>query len=370
MRLLPTKSCKAGMRLGKAVFSDDGQILLGAQVELTGHLIKRLYELGFDFLYVEDARTDDITVEDPISEETRMTALSVISSAYSKFSQELGFVSLHEHEQVTKEVSEVVNRILDELKIPQPGEPVTLLNFNVLKPNDWNKYSMQNALNCCLYASLIGIKGGLDREQLESLAMGAMLHDIGNSRLPVRLLRKADKLTATEYKLIQKHTELGYDLLKNDSNVPPGAAMCVLQHHERVAGSGYPFGLTGGQIHPYAKWVSLIDAYDAMTNPRSYRSPLLPHDALEVLFAGAGNQFDLSLVETFRNRVAIYPPGVPVRLSTGERGIVIGVNRSVIQRPVIRVLQNEWGEDLREPYEVDLSKRLSVMIERIFSETA
>lgn len=370
MRLLPTKSCTAGMRLGKAVFTEDGQILLGARVELTGHLINRLYQLGFDFLYVEDTRTDDVTVEDPISQETRMTALAVISSAYSKFSQDLGFVSLHEHEQMTKAVSDVVGLILDELKGRAPSDTVTLLNFNVLKPNDWNKYSMQNALNCCLYASIIGKMGGMDDDKLKELAMGAMLHDIGNSRIPVRLLRKAEKLSATEYKLIQKHTELGYDLLKNDPNVPSGAALCVLQHHERVDGRGYPFGLAGDQIHPAAKWVSLIDAYDAMTNPRSYRSPLLPHHALEVLFAGAGTQFDLSLVETFRNRVAIYPPGVPVSLSTGERGVVVGVNRSVIQRPVIRVLQNERGEDLKEPYEIDLSKKLSIMIDRIASETA
>lgn len=370
MRLLPTKSCTAGLRLGKAVFTEDGQVLLGAGVELTGHLINRLYQLGFDFLYVEDARTEDVTVEDPISQETRTAALAVISAAYSKFSQDLGFVSLREHEQVTKSLSDVVGIILHELQGSQPADTVTLLNFNVLKPNDWNKYSTQNALNCCLYASIIGRMIRMEEDKLKELAMGAILHDIGNSRIPVRLLRKADKLTGSEYKLIQKHTELGYDLLKNDSNVPPGAALCVLQHHERVDGTGYPFGLTGSQIHPAAKWVSLIDAYDAMTNPRSYRSPLLPHHALELLFAGAGTQFDLSLVETFRNRVAIYPPGVPVSLSTGERGVVIGVNRAVIQRPVIRVLQNERGEDLREPYEIDLSKRLSVMIDRIASETA
>ncbi|WP_438444484.1 HD-GYP domain-containing protein [Gorillibacterium sp. sgz5001074] len=370
MRLLPTKACSPGMKLGKAVYNEEGQILLGARVELSGHLLNRLYQLGFDYLYVEDARTEDVAVPDPISQETRTAALSVISSSYSTFSQDLGFISLHEHAQATKALSDVVGVILDELREAGACETVSLLNFNVLKPNDWNKYSTQNALNCCLYASLMGMMSGLKDDKLKELAMGAILHDIGNSRIPFRLLRKADKLTGTEYKLIQKHTELGYDLLKNDSNVPPGAALCVLQHHERVDGTGYPFGLTGDQIHPAAKWVSLIDAYDAMTNPRSYRSSLLPHHALEVLFAGAGSQFDLSLVEAFRNRVAIYPPGVPVRLNTGERGVVVGINRAIIQRPVVRVLQNERGEELREPYEVDLAKRLSVMIDCIASETA
>jgi HD-GYP domain-containing protein (c-di-GMP phosphodiesterase class II) len=330
MRLMPTLSCTPGMRLGKAVWTEEGQILLGARVELTSHLINRLYQLGFDFLYIEDKNTEDVSVEEPISEETRRLALSIISAAFSKFPQDLGFVSLHEYEQVTKSVSQVVGLILDELRGTKPADAITLTNFNVLKPNDSNKYYTQNALNCCLYASLIGIMGGMERDKLEELGMGAMLHDIGNCRIPARLLRKADKLTGTEYKLIQKHTELGFDLLKNDANVPASASLCVLQHHERVDGTGYPFGLTGDQIHPYTKWVSLIDAYDAMTNPRSYRSPLLPHHALEVLFAGAGTHFDLTTVETFRNRVAIYPPGVPVRLNTGEQGVVVGVNRAVV----------------------------------------
>lgn len=363
-------SCQPGMRLGKAIITEEGQVLLGAQVELSSVLISRLSQLGFDFLYIEDARTEDVAVAEPISEETRRMALSVISMAYSKFAQDLGSLSLREYEQVTKQVSEATSVILDELSGIQLGGPITFTNFNMLKPHDWHKYYTQNALNSCLYASMIGLSTGMDRDSLHAMGMGALLHDIGNSRIPVRLLRKAEKLTPVEYRLIQKHTEHGYDLLRNDSNVPSATAMCVLQHHERVDGKGYPFGLTGGQIHPFAKWISLIDAYDAMTNPRSYRSPLLPHQALEMLFADAGTRFEVSMVETFRNRVAIYPPGVPVRLNTGERGIVAGINAKFISRPIVRILQNEAGEEVKTPYDIDLSKRLSVMIERITCEPA
>lgn len=364
MRLLPTKVCQAGMRLGRAIINEEGQVLLGAHVELTDYLINRLYGLGFDYLYVEDCRTEDLFAAEPISVETRKQAFAAISSAYSVFAQDLGFHSLHEHAKATKAVSETVSAILDELQAGYREDAVALVNYNVMKPNDWTKCTVQNALNCCLYAALIGMKDGMEHSRLMELSMGAMLHDVGNSRIPLRLLRKTDKLTATEYKLIQKHTELGYDLLKNDPHVPEAAALCVLQHHERVDGTGYPFGLTGTDIHPFAKWISLIDAYDAMTNPRAYRLSLLPHHALELLYAGAGTQFDVSLVETFRNRVAIYPPGAPVRLSTGELGVVVGVNHAVMQRPIIRVLQNERGEELRTPYEIDLSKSLSVMIDR------
>lgn len=370
MRLIFTQACTPGMRLGKAIWNEEGQILLGARVELTPHLINRLYKLGYDFLYIEDVHTEDISIEDPISEETRRLALSVISSAYSKFSQDLGFLSLHEYELATKAITHVVGLILDELTGSKPADAITLANFNILKPGSWNKYYTQNGLNCSLYASLIGILGGMERDKLEELAIGAMLHDIGNCRIPARLLRKAEKLTGTEYKLVQKHTEHGFEILKNDPNIPAASALCALQHHERMDGTGYPYGIADGRIHPYAKWVSLIDAYDAMTNPRSYRPPLLPHHALEALFAGAGTCFDVTTVETFRNRVAIYPPGIPVRLNTGEQGVVAGVNRSVIQRPVVRVLQNEHGEYLKVPYEIDLSKKLSVMIEKIAGEPA
>lgn len=99
-----------------------------------------------------------------------------------------------------------------------------------------------------------------------------------------------------------------------------------------------------------------------MTTNRIYSSPMLPHHAIERLYAGTGTLYEQQMLQLFRDKVAIYPIGITVKLQTGEMGIVSDLNHSYPHRPIVRVLYNEAGEELKLPYEVDLSKQLTVMI--------
>lgn len=120
---------------------------------------------------------------------------------------------------------------------------------------------------------------------------------------------------------MQAHTEIGFQILKEEPNIPLLAAHCALQHHERIDGSGYPRGLTGPQIHEYAKWLGVADSYDAMTSNRVYKKAMLPHQAVEALYVGSGTLYEQKHLELFRDRVAIYPLGLTVKLSTGRAGL-------------------------------------------------
>jgi HD-GYP domain-containing protein (c-di-GMP phosphodiesterase class II) len=153
-------------------------------------------------------------------------------------------------------------------------------------------------------------------------------------------------------------------MLKDEPNVPLLAAHCAYQHHERLNGSGYPRGITGEAIHEYARWIGLVDSYDAMTTHRVYRSAMLPHEALEVLFTGAGTLYDQEKIALFRDKIALYPLGVTVRLNTGEIAVVVDLNASAAHRPIVRVLENADGETV-PPYEIDLSKKLTILIEAV-----
>ncbi|MNC39014.1 Cyclic di-GMP phosphodiesterase response regulator RpfG [compost metagenome] len=164
---------------------------------------------------------------------------------------------------------------------------------------------------------------------------------------------------------MKQHAVLGFQMLKDEPNIPLLAAHCALQHHERLDGSGYPRSLKGYEILEYAKWIGLVDAYDAMTTHRVYRNAMLPHQVMEILYTEAGIKFDLDKVELFRDKVAIYPLGISVMLNTGESGVVVDLNAAYPHRPVIRILKNEGGEELPAPYEVDLSKKLSLMIQSV-----
>jgi HD-GYP domain-containing protein (c-di-GMP phosphodiesterase class II) len=365
MRLLPIAMAQPGMRLGKPIISEEGNTLLGYQVELTQGLINKLKQMGFQQLYIEDSRTDDIYIADAIREETRAVVRNQLIRTFQMLQTSRSLTAGDRH-ALSKTATNCIEQVRDDLKLhTRPSDDTIMLMLMNRSTFSIFEHFFQNALNVCIYATRIGMIEGYNREDLESLSLGAMFHDIGNSQVPQDLLLKASALTPLEFAEIRKHTEYGFKLLKEMPGMPLLAAHCALQHHEKIDGTGYPAGLSGTEVHPFAQWVGLLDAYDAMTNPRPYRSSLPPDHALEILFTGAGTLYDKSKVEFFRNKVAIYPIGLSVRLSTGQYGIVSKINPALKHRPVVRILTNEAGEELRHPEEIDLATHLHIMIFRI-----
>jgi HD-GYP domain-containing protein (c-di-GMP phosphodiesterase class II) len=234
--------------------------------------------------------------------------------------------------------------------------------------NSVDHYLYQHSLNVCVYTTLLGMSHGYTKEELTTLGMGALLHDIGKTQIAIDVLRKPSSLTKEEYEEMKQHARFGYELLKDEPNLPLLVAHCAFQHHERIDGSGYPRGIKGSEIHDYAKWIGVVDSYDAMTTNRVYSSPMLPHDAIERLYAGTGTLYEQKMVQLFRDKVAIYPIGITVKLQTGESGIVADLNYSYPHRPIVRILYNEAGEELKSPYEIDLSKHLTTMIVSVNDE--
>ncbi len=356
MRLIPIKHCTPGMKLGKSIYNEEGLVLLNENVELTSSLISRLERLGIDFLYVHDPRTDDIVIPNLISDETRRKATSAIRANFRRMMENCGRRRTVNVDFIGSTFRDVMTMMIDDLSRNDKAM-VMLTSINAT-----DLYLYQHSLNVCIYATTLGLAYGYSKDELMTLGLGALLHDIGKTQVPLELLKKPGQLTAEEFEEMKKHTEHGFKLLKDEPNIPLLAAHCAFQHHERLDGSGYPRGIKEDDIHEYAKWIAIIDSYDAMTTHRTYRPAMLPHQAIEALYAGSGTLYDQSKLEMFRDKVAIYPIGVTVTLQSGEVGIVVDVNARSPQRPIVRVLQDADGRDLKEPYEIDLSKKLNVMI--------
>ncbi|OAS21299.1 HD-GYP domain-containing protein [Paenibacillus oryzisoli] len=359
MLFMPINMCQPGMRLAKNIYNDDGMVLLAVNVELTQRLLDRLFSYGIDYIYIEDARTNDIIQPDVIQDETRTKAVMEIRNTFKKVMEDSNKRGAVNYYDIGRNFRDVMKMIIDDLSA-HDGAMVMLNNMNV-KDN----YLFQHSVNVSIYAIMLGISYGYSREKLETLGLGALLHDIGKTKVPLGILRKPSQLTPDEFTEMKNHTTYGFNLLKDEPNIPLLSAHCALQHHERINGSGYPRGIQGGEINEFARWIGLVDSYDAMTTTRVYRRPLLPHEAMEQLFAGSGTMYDQSQIALFRDKIAIYPLGITVRLNTGEYGIVSKLNMSVPHRPTIRVLQNEAGTVLKEPYEIDLSNKLSILISEI-----
>ncbi|MDQ0992968.1 HD-GYP domain-containing protein [Streptomyces sp. V3I7] len=136
---------------------------------------------------------------------------------------------------------------------------------------------------------------GMDDERVETLRFAGILHDVGKLGVPTRLLRKDGPLTPEERRVIELHPEYGHEMVRGISFLGEARA-AILHHHERLDGSGYPYGLVGGQIPECARVVAVADAFDAMTSTRSYRRARPVAVALEELERCAGAQFDPLMV--------------------------------------------------------------------------
>ena len=159
-----------------------------------------------------------------------------------------------------------------------------------------DKYTKGHSSRVAKYSKKLAIKLGLTLAEQETIYFMGLLHDIGKIGIPDTIINKAIKLTDEEFAIIKKHPEIGYDILKNFSEVP-NIEIGARWHHERIDGKGYPDGLKGDEIPRLVRIISVADAYDAMTSKRSYRDILPKTYIKEELERGKGKQFDSEVAD-------------------------------------------------------------------------
>jgi PAS domain S-box-containing protein/putative nucleotidyltransferase with HDIG domain len=145
-------------------------------------------------------------------------------------------------------------------------------------------------------AVAVALRMGMDADEMDALRLAALIHDVGKISVPAEILSKPGRLSENEFELIKVHAQAGHDVLQSIAFDQPVAEM-VLQHHERLDGSGYPQGLRGESILPAARVIAVADVYEAMTSHRPYRPGLTPDAAVAELREGAGSLYDAEVVE-------------------------------------------------------------------------
>jgi HD-GYP domain-containing protein (c-di-GMP phosphodiesterase class II) len=176
-----------------------------------------------------------------------------------------------------------------------------------------------HALNVCFLSVALGQRAGITgRQSLEDLSVGALLHDIGQTRIDRRILQKRGPLTTAEYDLIKKAPWWGVEILAQSAAVRKDAYIPVVQHQERMDGTGYPVGLRGDDIHLYGRICGIVEAYDAITSKRVYRDGMDGFPAL-ITMRSESEKFDPVLLETFIRllRRQEEPTGLPMAVRTG-----------------------------------------------------
>ncbi len=154
-----------------------------------------------------------------------------------------------------------------------------------------DKYTNGHSSRVAEYASIIAKRAGYSDKALEEIYMMGLLHDVGKIGVPDAIINKPTKLTNEEYEIIKTHSMVGYEILKNITEMPK-LAIGARSHHERYDGTGYPDGLSGTQIPEEARIIAVADAYDAMSSRRSYHSIYAQEYIRSEIKKGKGTQFD------------------------------------------------------------------------------
>lgn len=228
-----------------------------------------------------------------------------------------------------------------------------LLSLTCLK--DYSEHTYTHSVNVCILTLAIAHASGVSQEDAGSIGIGGLLHDVGKAKIPLTILDKPGPLTDEERKIIMSHPLYSEEILKEMGDIPEPAIAIACQHHEKVNGSGYPRGLTGDQMHPYASMAAVADVYDALTAARPYKPGLPPHIALRVVFDGKGTEFSDVVVDNFIKNLGIYPVGSFVKLNTGEMGVVMEVNPLDSLRPKVGIIFTKFGNQRPSPMVVDLA---------------
>lgn len=171
--------------------------------------------------------------------------------------------------------------------------------LSLMKITSFDYYTYTHSVNVCTFSIALAQQMGYqDQEFLYELGVGAILHDVGKSKISSRILNKRSPLNSIEFEIMKKHPKWGIDLLEETKEIPQASYYPILQHHERGDRSGYPNGLALDEMHIYSKIVAIADSFDAMTTERVYQRAIDTYPALKIMFSLKG-MYDEDLLRNF-----------------------------------------------------------------------
>lgn len=346
-----------GMVTAEDVYNYNNQLVIPKGMVLDDRTIAKL-----DYYSILSVRIEDeaVSIDTEAKEYSRSYSERVKESPEfvrfkKEFDEDVQNFKQAINDVVTKgsplDVDKLVNQTLNILDIGATT-PNLLDMLHCMREYDDATYvhSMNVALICNVMARWLRMSD----EEIRLATTAGLLHDIGKTQIPDEIIKKPAKLTPAEYSIVKRHPQAGYEMLKK-SKLDPHILNAVLMHHERCDGSGYPLGLSGGQLPTFAKMVSIADVYDAMTSARVYRGPLCPFKTIEIFEQEGLQKYDPHFIMSFLENVVNTYLLNSVKLSNGEQGTIVYINKDKLSAPTIRT-----DTDF-----IDLSHRTDIKIEAI-----
>jgi len=220
------------------------------------------------------------------------------------------------------------------------------------------EYRYHHGVAMAVWAAILGRHIGLHQQELEKLAVGCAMCDIGMTELPPELLDQAENLSDKQRMIIRAHPKMGAEMVRQQSEDVDFEVLSIIEnHHERADGTGYPQGLDGANIPLLARIAGIVDTYDAMITPRPYAVARTSHEAVQELLDMKGSAFQDALIEQFIQAIGLFPTGTMVELNTGEVAITLKQNTTRRLKPEVLVVLDANKSRLEAPRPIDLANQ-------------
>ena len=335
MRRISSREAKSGMTVASDVYALSGQLVIPKGVVLNSKTISKLGFYSIPFIMVEDAEVSLGVREQTYHEKVQSDPHFIEFKA--KFENEVESFKNHLNDVINLNEPLNTDELLERTGNMMNAAPgsigiLTLLSNMHTYDDETFAHSMNVALICNLFAKWLH----LSEEEITTATLCGLLHDIGKLTIPESILRKPAKLSSPEYTRIKDHARAGYEILRKNG-LDPHICNAALMHHERCDSTGYPLRLRSDQIDPFAKIVAIADVYDATTSPRVYRGPMCPFDVIDIFEQDGLQKYDPKFILVILENIVNTYLLETVRLSDGNEGQVIYINKDHLSRPTIKI---------------------------------
>lgn len=353
MEMVATVALKPGMEVAENVTDHKGNTILKKHTKLDKILIEKLKVNNIICINIMEPEDYVNNYFDKVKNSKVFTEFEkAYFENFTAYKVSVEFLVYNKAAINNDDLLTIVKTLTDIVK----QHKTTLLDILSVLRTDDKDFLFAHGLNVALICDYTANWFKLTDEEKEILVLSGFYYDIGKFLIPESIIRKQGKLTEQEFTKMKTHPLLGYSLIQNIPNIDDNIKLATLMHHERCDGNGYPQKLTEEKINKFAKIISILDAYEAMTSYRSYRLPLCPFKVIDILSKDGYGKYDTYYYLEFMKHIVEEYIGKEVMLNNGEVCKIVLINNQDFARPMVVTEEGNY---------IDLSKEKSLFIDRL-----
>ncbi|GLB58977.1 HD-GYP domain-containing protein [Cytobacillus sp. NCCP-133] len=341
---VPIQELQEGCILSEDVFSMTNRPIVSRKTVLTSELIGILKAFLIEEAVVERTLVNGMAfipaegiVENPNISETKENDSSFLDTfliGVKKYKKEFQAWQSGLPIDIAK-IRNIMIPLIDKME-KSPSDIFTLHHFSTNED-----YLFQHAVAVGLISSFIGKKLNLNKGEVVQLALGGCLADSGMAKISHGILQKSTSLSSEEFEEIKGHCSHSFKMVQNLSLLRESTKIGIIQHHERLDGSGYPFGEQSSKINQTGKIIAVADAFHAMTSQRLYRRKQSPFKVLEMLIQDSFGKYDIQSIQALGSGIMTFSIGSRVKLSDGQIGEILFVDDKSPTRPLVKIEETD-----------------------------